>query len=199
MVSKTQEEASDDPEAAVLWAAEQLQRAVAAIPQHLKDREDGIVKRLKFRNASAVSKTRELQELADHLLTAVAPFTPCRSGCSACCHYPVMVSEADVAIIESKTTARRLLSPLPKVDFMGTPCPFLRDGQCSIYAYRPLVCRMHVAFTPTSRWCAPEMSPKQEMPLLRFSGIEEARNGLGMRPPLDIRQVFGAAIWRDAT
>lgn len=181
----------NDSSAAASWAEKQLKQAISAIPQLLIDREDGIVKRQRFQNASVVSKTRELHQLADELLGAIAPFTPCRRGCSACCHYPVMVSEADVGIIERNTSNRRLPSPLPKADFMGTPCTFLRDGNCSIYAYRPLVCRMHVAFTQTSQWCAPEVSRTQEMPLLRFSGIEEARSLLGGKPPLDIRQVFG--------
>ncbi|MCE5243769.1 MAG: hypothetical protein LLF99_11280 [Desulfobacteraceae bacterium] len=34
------------------------------------------------------------------------------------------------------------------------PCPFLGNGRCVVYPYRPFACRMHFSFSP-KHWCDP--------------------------------------------
>lgn len=74
----------------------------------------------------------------------------CRSGCSSCCHVAVSLSRAEARLIAQKTGAKLNEGAGAPLDFAdpqdvdriaGTPCPFLTEGHCSIYAHRPFVCR----------------------------------------------------------
>ncbi|PLX80182.1 MAG: hypothetical protein C0616_08970 [Desulfuromonas sp.] len=69
----------------------------------------------------------------------------CRKGCAGCCLLesvlPVEAASLDLA-----------LKSLPQESFQGlvntansvsTNCPLLLNGECSIYAARPLICRTH--------------------------------------------------------
>lgn len=71
---------------------------------------------------------------------------PCSKGCTACCHIPVLVcqDEADVIGREiGRKPAKVDYTRVADQEYIGTPCPFLKNDACSIYASRPLACRMH--------------------------------------------------------
>jgi uncharacterized protein len=90
----------------------------------------------------------------------------------------VTITELEAKAI-AKATRRspvHLKEPHPHElgEFSGVPCPFLKDSICSIYADRPYACRKHVSFHPSDFWCRPERSHTKELPLVRFSGLENA-------------------------
>ncbi|WP_075107898.1 YkgJ family cysteine cluster protein [Neptuniibacter marinus] len=121
-------------------------------------------------------------------------YTPCKKGCSDCCHYAVTVSEVEIAFIEKFTRVKRQKTFSSKADFHGTPCPFLKNGSCSIYDVRPFVCRRHVTLTSTNTWCNPNISNNETFPLLRFTSLDEAFDDIRRESKsfefYDIRQVF---------
>ena len=73
----------------------------------------------------------------------------CKKGCSACCEkgdYPI--SELELRHLmngfasldtELKKIVQNNFSKMVK----GEQCPFLIDKACSIYPYRPIICRVH--------------------------------------------------------
>lgn len=85
----------------------------------------------------------------------------CRAGCDTCCHEDVAVQAHEVLIAADH--AQRHFSPaeleaaiaraaIHRAAYAAraadaprarTPCPLLRDGNCSIYASRPEACRAH--------------------------------------------------------
>jgi Fe-S-cluster containining protein len=86
---------------------------------------------------------------------------PCVRGCTHCCYQMVSVSEPEavLAIATAKAAGHaidyeraRRQAPLP--DYMGLPhvdrrCVMLRDdGDCAVYAHRPLACRAYRVVTP---------------------------------------------------
>lgn len=86
-----------------------------------------------------------LHKMADELGKATKGNSPCDNGCSFCCHQPVMITQLEARYIGRK------LGILPKIPtytiepnpaYIGTPCPFLKDGKCSIYEHRPFACRV---------------------------------------------------------
>lgn len=97
-----------------------------------------------------VAKTHEL---ADRFMAAYADYLICRKGCAHCCRLPVGVPFLEAEYIAARS-GRKLnkkakenlhIEPTPQ---NSTPCPFLTpDGvTCSIYAFRPLACRMFATF-----------------------------------------------------
>ena len=48
------------------------------------------------------------------------------------------------------------------------PCPFLRDGSCSIYEVRPYVCAGVMSISPPD-WCWPEHPSHQDMAFVKAS------------------------------
>lgn len=130
----------------------------------------------------------------DELATHTAKFTPCDKGCNYCCSYPVTVSDIEIQNIEEKTGAVRKALIVKQERESFTPCPFLKNGACSIYNARPFVCRRHVTMTETNEWCKPEIAYEYSFPLLAFTEInktyDQIRIQTGKPLLLDIRDVF---------
>jgi Fe-S-cluster containining protein len=144
----------------------------------LREREDLLPKRLRLKNASAMSKLGTIYALVDELGAAAKTFVACKNECAACCHMNVMISAIEAKQIEAKTGRTRVALPASRphhlAEFSGQPCPFLKDSSCSIYEVRPFACRKHVSFDTTNYWCQPERSHQKELPMIRFDGAEEA-------------------------
>ena len=73
----------------------------------------------------------------------------CKKGCSACCEkgdYPVSEIELKYLMLgfskldnDLKKTVQNNFLKMQK----GEQCPFLIENSCSIYPYRPIICRVH--------------------------------------------------------
>ncbi|HCG0885746.1 YkgJ family cysteine cluster protein [Pseudomonas aeruginosa] len=167
-------------------------RLVEGLPAKLVKKEFSIANRLERAKLSPLKKLEAIYELLGEIGAYVAPSTPCRKGCSSCCHFAVTVSEIEVQYIEAHTKYKRLKQALPAEDFHGQACPFLRHNSCSIYSARPFVCRRQHSLAPSPEWCAPEKSFAGEFPQLKSSELETAFDALRVSSPVwDIRQVFG--------
>lgn len=76
-------------------------------------------------------------------------FICCKAGCSSCCEkgdYPVTEKELKQIMLgysaldnESKIRVQNNIKTMER----GGACPFLLDKLCSIYQYRPMICRIH--------------------------------------------------------
>jgi Fe-S-cluster containining protein len=118
-------------------------------------------------------KVIRLRRIADAAAKVIAPFTPCAKGCSACCHNPAIVSEVD-AMLLSEATGTPLSAPREVFDvaagpdarrkyasrYAGVPCTFLKDSTCSIYAHRPVVCRVHHSLEDSAAGCERGRQPE---------------------------------------
>src|SRR5262245_49670867 len=93
-------------------------------------------------------KVIRLRKVADAAAAAIASFTPCGKGCSACCHNPAIISELEALAVAGSTgakleTPRRIFDAGASVEarreyfshYAGVACPFLKDSVCSIYAH----------------------------------------------------------------
>lgn len=76
-------------------------------------------------------------------------FICCEAGCSSCCEkgdYPL--SELELRYVmqgyaELENSVKIRVQENIKNMVKGKACPFLVDKLCSIYPYRPIVCRVH--------------------------------------------------------
>lgn len=76
-------------------------------------------------------------------------FICCKAGCSSCCEkgdYPVTEDELKQIMLgysaldnDSKIRVQNNIKKMER----GGACPFLLDKLCSIYPYRPMICRIH--------------------------------------------------------
>lgn len=170
-------------------------RLAKNIPPQLAGREDGFEKLIENSKSNPQKKLQTLYGFMGEVSDFVAKYTPCKKGCSYCCYYPVSISGVEIDYIEKQTRIKRRKEYLPKSDFHGSPCPFLKNGCCSIYEFRPFVCRKHVTLTRDNTWCKPENANDETFTLLSFSGVEGAfrriRHESASSEMFDIRQVFG--------
>jgi len=175
-------------------AEKNIERLTANIPTRLSEKEDKFSTQLIRAKKSPRKKLESLYSFMDELYEFVSKYTPCKKGCTNCCHYAVTVSDVEIEHIERFTKKKRNRQPLPKKDFHGSPCPFLKQGACSIYNARPFVCRRHVTLTETNAWCDPSISNDETFPLLKFTSIEEAFEHIRIESNSielsDIRQIF---------
>lgn len=105
---------------------------------------------------------------ADVLGGALAEISACGAGCAHCCAQPVMLlaSEAktigrEIGVAVADVPHERRNAEPPRWRGEGRECPFLRDGRCSIYAVRPLPCRLLYNLDKDARLCFHEKEPSQ--------------------------------------
>ena len=73
----------------------------------------------------------------------------CHLGCSACCEkgdYPLSQIELEYLMqgfIGLPDEIKKIVQDNIKNIEKGGVCPFLIDKKCSVYSYRPIVCRVH--------------------------------------------------------
>lgn len=96
------------------------------------------------------------------------PDVQCKGLCVGACG-PVAMSAAEEALIVSKHGS------IPSASDLDMSCSALRDGKCSIYAERPLVCRVFGAVREMR--CPHGCTPKQG----------------GLMPSRDARKLFKRA------
>lgn len=89
----------------------------------------------------------KVEESCSAILAGWGSHIRCRSGCDECCRLatvlPVEAAAIALAIAELKPELRehlrRQARGLPTAD----TCPLLHQGKCTIYAWRPVICRTH--------------------------------------------------------
>ena len=91
----------------------------------------------------------DLDKKLDSYFLAQKEFVKCKAGCSSCCEkgdYPLSDIELEYLMqgfisleSEIKFQVQNNFKNMEK----GGKCPFLIDGLCSIYPYRPIICRTH--------------------------------------------------------
>jgi Fe-S-cluster containining protein len=119
------------------------------------------------------SKARRLVEIHDYIADKLAPHSACKRGCSYCCNQSVAISAWEAARIgrASGRTPANVVGFSASTDFSaiprehsGTPCPFLKGGECSVYDVRPLACRIHFNMGDDPEQCDIINSPGAKVP-----------------------------------
>ncbi|MCM1010803.1 MAG: YkgJ family cysteine cluster protein [Fusobacterium sp.] len=96
---------------------------------------------------------RFLKEFAEKLAAYFehdAAAIKCKKGCTFCCEnadYPLSRLEMEYLMKGflrlDKEKHDLVRERIRKITAKPYPCPFLLEGECSVYSYRPLTCRVH--------------------------------------------------------
>lgn len=166
----------------------------ASIPKPLEEREAHLVEWYGRLKGNPMTKLRALYDFMAQVYGSIHKFTPCKKGCTSCCHYPVSIRDVEIKFIERETGILRTKNILESENYHGLPCPFLQNNSCSIYPFRPFVCRRHITITKTAHWCHPDRANAAKFPLVNFSEVDRVFNAIVLEShsskAWDIRQIF---------
>lgn len=175
-------------------ARDRIKEIERQLPRKLMIREKNLVKNFRKKHETPIAKLQKLYFFMDELYDFVAKFTPCKLGCTACCHIPVYISGLDIEYIEQATGIKRMSGFPVSLSNEATGCPFLLNNSCTIYAVRPYVCRSHFAFDKNSGWCQIDVCHKVNLSGLRFSEVKKTYEEIvfesGLEKWVDIREIF---------
>lgn len=117
----------------------------------------------------AKAKTLQMWEVGAEISKAITPYVACKQGCSFCCNIATTITTTEAQII-GKHVGRKpqvftkrvnILTNIPK--YSGVPCPFLKEGRCSIYEVRPLACRIHFNLSDSPYFCNTSIPSKDSI------------------------------------
>lgn len=160
-IKKARESAKENAERIKKEIPPQLAKKVAEFPGYFKK---------SF--ITPIVSLQMLYEFMDELNEFISKYTPCQKGCDACCHIRVDISSLEAQYIQLKTGIPYRDKPISAIK-INTPCPFLKDRCCSIYQYRPYVCRQHYAlFNP--KWYQVKLCNNLCASQARFTEVKDS-------------------------
>lgn len=117
------------------------------IPSELFEQGRLLNRKAQAGGMSRHSILRGIYDLVDKTSAVVEPMTVCSAGCSACCSIPVGVTELEASYIARNANIKMQTVMQSSERHDTTPCPLLtQDRRCSVYQWRPLVCRVYAVF-----------------------------------------------------
>lgn len=119
------------------------------VPERYIEELNDLLYRLNNQQGTLILKLKQLYALLNRFNNEfVSTFTTCKKGCSACCNIDVRLTTFEAEYIAAATSIPH--ATLPSSQGHESACPFLSGkGTCSIYNYRPLLCRTyHVLSDP---------------------------------------------------
>ena len=136
-------------------------------------------------------------KIADKMASVVVPHSACRTGCSYCCHTSVAVSQLEAQIIGEAIGAPPRYTPSRQsreeiAHYHRQPCPFLVNSKCSIYAVRPMACRLMFNLSDSPYYCNTDIEPEDShVTQLNLQNLEFAFTGTFLTAGFaDIRDYF---------
>lgn len=143
-----------------VYAKISTEERVLFVDRVIEEFEDIVRQISPLKELPAEERLREMFEALDTLVAEYKhPETKCRKGCSACCYQRVAISEVEAEVL-SKRISKEDIPALKKQAQAAhnsevvynkqltrdeARCVFLKNGECSVYDVRPMMCRTYHA------------------------------------------------------
>lgn len=171
------------------------------VPDKYFDELKALINKLNTQSGNIYLKLKQMYAFLERFNKEfVSTFTSCKKGCCSCCKIDVHLTVLEATYIAQATKIIARDNQLTTGH--KSKCPFLSEkGACSIYNYRPILCRTYHVLTP------PELCSQQSNQVLQY-GVQRANMGnhiyntitewvyfqtyhcTGKLEPKDIRDVF---------
>lgn len=92
-------------------------------------------------NINNFAKLEAVYKESDKINDFLKPYFSCNRGCCFCCKYDVLITKFEAMYISLKTGINLRNNSFSF--YNNTYCPFLKNNVCSIYNFRPLICRSY--------------------------------------------------------
>lgn len=122
---------------------------IRPVPDRYIKELQGLLDKLNVQHGTVFLKLKQLYAFLTRFNKEfISTFTSCNKGCSSCCKIDVQLTALEAEYISRSSTVPARDNPLTTGH--ETQCPFLSEkGTCTIYNYRPLLCRTyHVLSDP---------------------------------------------------
>lgn len=181
---------------AVDFARTNLEKIKQSIPDAIKEREEKLFGKMLSLKWNSLTKLKMLYSEMDIIYSSLSRMLICDKGCDHCCYINITISELEVEYILKNTKAKRVRPEIVQNELNG-PCPFLKNHKCSIYLFRPFVCRRHIFLANSPRWCEQDVCNKYKFPFFSWSEVDKSYEYLLVsshqgKIHSNIRQVFRA-------
>lgn len=148
-------------------------------------------------------RARRMLEITDEIAGMAAPVSPCKKGCAYCCYQAIVISDWEADQI-SEMTGKKIAdfegyNPVTNSrekmieKYNNKICPFLIDSECSIYAFRPFICRTHISMADDSFLCDLNRNPGAEVPYFNLRDLNMIQGMMFLSAQCkfgDIREFF---------
>lgn len=154
-----------------------------------------------------------LHRAASAFADVFAPLAACRDGCGHCCRQGVAISGTEAHLL-SRASGRPIAKnpdvlrtdrPVTTAEVRAaeadwraqgklSPCPFLLNERCSVYAHRPLVCRTLLNMDDDALLCQHSVDGSANVPYANARWLDDA--AVALQPGAvwgDIRSFFPPA------
>jgi hypothetical protein len=176
-------------EIALKFAKNNFDSLIKQIPQAIRRKEASLFNKINYSKQGRLKRLELFYSEMDVIYAAIHNFTICKKGCSHCCYYEIAISDLEVEYIKSKVKTNKI-----KQNKTNNSCPFLKNGICSIYKYRPFLCRRHLSINDSSKWCELSICNSYNFPLINLTEVDKCYAYLlgpnGLDSLKDIRKVF---------
>lgn len=96
--------------------------------------------------ANYLSLLQRIDQLCEKITGQFAALITCRAGCSSCCRhltlFPVEAANLARGIERLPEETKAVLAGRSRWP-ESSPCPLLQDDRCTVYPFRPVICRTH--------------------------------------------------------
>jgi Fe-S-cluster containining protein len=150
-----------------------MERISKEIPPLLEKKEEELYDRFIKYPTIPIIDLGTLFNFMNEINNFCSKYLPCHKGCDYCCYIPIDISTLESEYIRTKTGIVNNKNPI-FVDKKDSACPFLVDHCCSIYEYRPYVCRKHNALYDNPELCGNAKYNGIEFTQFKFTEVEKS-------------------------
>jgi uncharacterized protein len=155
----------------------------------LSRKEESLFKKIHDSKEGQLEKLELLFFEMDQIYDFANRFAVCKKGCAHCCQSAVDISNFEVEYIKINAGVTKF-----KMEEIDDSCPFLKNKSCSIYAFRPFLCRRHLSIADSAKWCELDLSHNCKFPFIHFAEVDKCYSYLlgphGGKTIKDIRLAF---------